>query len=91
MIEFKAKTDAIVQQRWGITVEHIRAKDTFESGFYRKREDNDIIYRFPMLKKCRWCSALKVRPLHKAAKDWIYYLGIAADEPKRFRLLFCDN
>ncbi len=87
MIEFKAKADAIILERRGITVEHIRAKDTFESGFYRKREDNDIIYGFPMLKKCRWCSALKVRPLHKTAKDYIHYLGIAVDEPKRFHNL----
>lgn len=36
MVEFKAKADAIIQEKYGITVEHIRGKWTYESHFYRK-------------------------------------------------------
>jgi len=86
MMQFKAKADAIIRERWGIQVEHIHAKDTYESGFY-KRERNGVIYGFPQIKG-NWCnSTLKVKPLHKAAKDCICYLGIAVDEPKRFHNL----
>lgn len=36
MVEFKAKADEIIKERWGITVEHFRADLTYESGFYHK-------------------------------------------------------
>ena len=35
MVEFKAKADAIIKERWGFEVEHIRAKQTAENVFYR--------------------------------------------------------
>lgn len=43
MVEFKAKADKIIKERWGIQVEHIFAmrdgkKLTFEKVFYRRRE-----------------------------------------------------
>ena len=34
MVEFKKKADAIIKARWGIEVEHIRSKYSFESRFY---------------------------------------------------------
>ena len=36
MMEFKAKADAIIQEKYGITVEHIRGKRTYESHFYKE-------------------------------------------------------
>jgi len=87
MMQFKAKADAIIRERWGIQVEHICAKDTYERWFYRKRECNGVIYGFPQIKG-NWCnSTLKVRPMRKAAKGCIQYLGIAVDEPARFHNL----
>jgi len=35
MVEFKAKADAIIKERWGIEVEHICAKTTYERCFYK--------------------------------------------------------
>ena len=53
MIEFKAKADKIIKERYGIEVEHLRAKWSYEDWFYRKkRKGNHIgqIYGFPMVK-----------------------------------------
>lgn len=35
MVEFKAKADKIIRERWGIEVEHIRGRLTYEQAFYR--------------------------------------------------------
>ena len=35
MIEFKSRADRIIKERWGIEVEHIRHKLTYEQMFYR--------------------------------------------------------
>ena len=32
MVEFKAKADAIILERWGIEVEHVCAMTTYDSG-----------------------------------------------------------
>lgn len=37
MVEFKAKADKIIKERWGIKVEHYRGNCTFEQGFYWAR------------------------------------------------------
>ena len=34
MVEFKAKADRIIKERWGLEVQHIRTKQTAESVFY---------------------------------------------------------
>ena len=34
MVEFKAKADRIIKERWGIEVEHRRAKKSYEDLFY---------------------------------------------------------
>ena len=39
MVEFKAKADKIIKERWGIEVEHIRAKRTYEERFYTVRTE----------------------------------------------------
>lgn len=93
MIEFKAKADRIINELYGITVEHIRAKYTYEDYFYKvckgsKSYVSDHIYGFPIVKG-PWCnSKLKMSVLNKFDKrDIVQYIGIAADEPNRFHTL----
>ncbi len=99
MVEFKEKADAIIKAKWGIAVEHIRGKWTYESHFYKKHfytsgkqqlafPENNGIYGFPV-RTGPWCnSGLKVKVLSKAQKGAsCVYIGIAADEPKRFHNL----
>ena len=98
MVEFKAKADAIIKERWGIEVEHVcSVKDglklTYEKVFYRPRKSSrngNTIQKmngwpFP---KGPWCnSRLKAQILDKFGKGCIQYLGIALDEPNRFHNL----
>lgn len=98
MVEFKAKADKIIKKRWGIEVEHICAmrgneRQTFERVFYRKRASSKNgntlhkMYGWPF-QKGPWCNdRLKVNALRKINKNEVVYLGIAADEPKRFHNL----
>lgn len=93
MVDFKVKADKIIKERYGITVEHISADVTYEDVFYRitKSHEKSInsghIYGFPMVKGA-WCnSRLKVSALRKIDKNAISYIGIAYDEPKRFKVL----
>lgn len=98
MVEFKAKADRIIKERWGIEVEHFRSNANFEMGFYaipkRKPENQRFksgsIQGFPSL-QMNWCnSRLKqsaIRKAIKTSKNTILYLGIAADEPNRFHNL----
>lgn len=91
MVEFKAKADKIIKDRWGIEVEHFRSDYTFESGFYTqvtekaKPEFRGKPRGFP-IRLGQWCNRdLKLPALRKTNKNnGIYYLGIAADEPNRF-------
>lgn len=94
MVEFKAKADEIIKERWGIEVEHVTAGITFEDGFYFKRGRTGretkfagAQYGWPMVRG-QWClQQLKLPALNKIGKDNIQYLGIAADEPNRFHNL----
>ena len=98
MVEFKARADEIIKERWGIEVEHVCAmrdgeKLTYEKVFYRERKSsrngNDVhgIHGFPF-QKGPWCNdRLKTGILDKADGDCVKYLGIAADEPNRFHSL----
>ena len=94
MVEFKAKSDGIIKERWGIEVEHYDAGESFEHRFYRIRSEKSptnggIMYGWPM-RRAAWCnSGLKMRALHKARSEIrnIIYIGIAADEPNRFHNL----
>lgn len=95
MVEFKAKADKIIKERWGIEVEHYRAKHCFESAFYRIRGDAGRktkffgkMYGWPMVRG-QWClRQLKLPALNAATKgNTVQYIGIAADEPNRFRNL----
>lgn len=98
MVEFKAKADKIIKERWGIQVEHVCAMDggkkrTYEGFFYRKRKSsrngNTVhgMYGWPF-QKGPWCNdRLKVNVLDKINREGVAYLGIAADEPGRFHSL----
>lgn len=93
MIEFKSKADKIIKERYGITVEHVSAGVTYEDVFYRilksggKSKNAGHINGFPMIKGA-WCnSRLKVSALNKICKNAVSYIGIAYDEPKRFKVL----
>ena len=78
MIEFKAKADRIIKERYGLTVEHITAESdlsilSYERMFYtvpKNRKDPRYEGKptgFPMLRK-PWCnSKLKVNILTKLA------------------------
>lgn len=90
MVEFKKKADAIIKARWGIEVEHIRAKYTFEEAFYltrgrtgRKTKFSGRIYGWPM-RKGQWCLQQLKLPALPKDNSCISYIGIAADESKRF-------
>lgn len=91
MVDFKAKADKIIKERWGIEVEHVFSGITFEQGFYfargrtgRKTKFDGKIYGWPM-QRGQWClKQLKLPALNKIGKNCIQYLGIAADEPNRF-------
>lgn len=90
MIEFKKKADKIIRERYGIEVEHVSAGVTYEDIFYRKRKTGKRIgkiYGFPCMKGA-WCnSKLKVTALNKINKNAVMYIGIAYDEPERFKTL----
>lgn len=88
--KFKARMDEVIWKKYRIEVEHLCArnkdgtKKTYEQIFYKVTKNNTI-YGFPIIKG-PWCqSYLKVDIFdpHKT-KDDIFYIGIAADEPKRF-------
>ena len=91
MVEFKTKADALIKERWGFEVEHIRAKQTAENVFYHKRTRGNRIGQiagWPMTKGhktgCELQKALKVRPMQTTKMGVVAYLGIAVDEPSRY-------
>lgn len=100
MVEFKAKADKIIKERWGIEVEHFTStkcekceaeKVTYDMCFYAKMlkgKHVGTIKGWPM-QKGNWCLKLKLTALNqmKINPGDIQYLGIAADEPNRFHNL----
>ena len=86
MVEFKKKADKIIKERYGIEVEHIRVPYTYQDKFYtkiNKGKHAGKIYGWPFM--CGpWCTGLKTKVLDSVRKGGISYIGIAADEPKRF-------
>jgi len=95
MVKFKARADAVIKERWGITVEHVRAALTYEQGFYsvfgtdRKRcKRKGLIYGWPF-HQGPWCnSRLKSAVLGCChPKESVSYRGIAADELARLARL----
>ncbi len=90
MVEYKKKADEIIEERWGIKVEHFRATKTFEQQFYtayKKGQWKGNIYGWPLMRGS-WCnSRLKAEILDRVGKNCIRYVGIASDEPNRFHNL----
>lgn len=88
MVEFKAKADAIIKERWGIVVELVRSSTTFEQQFYSKYKKGEWagkIYGWPRTRGS-WCvDRLKTRALDKIKKDGRAYIGIASDEIRRIK------
>lgn len=88
MVEFIAKADKIIMERWGIQVEHIRHKMSFEDMFYRpicRGPAKGKIKGWPLIKG-GWCKHLKM--FDKISfKGAVSYVGIAFDEPNRFHNL----
>lgn len=69
MVEFKKKADAIIKERWGITVEHIyatkpgeREKVCYEEMFYRR------------LTRGKYIGTIKGFPLTRNAESWCKHL-----------------
>lgn len=91
MVEFKKKADEIIMQRFGIKVERVRAKKSYEDLFYtkwgEKSRHTGEIYGFPIIGGNACTSQLKTNLLDKINKDSICYIGIAVDEPNRFHNL----
>ena len=93
MVEFKAKADKIIKERWGIEVEHFRAERSYQGRFYteKKKSRKGMIYGWPFNIAGAWCNShLKMAAIKqavKSAKNAIQYIGIAADEPNRFHNL----
>ena len=95
MVEFKHKADEIILERWGIQVEHVRSKWTYERGFYTlvgeraKPEYRGRPRGWPGVVYGNWCNRDLKQPAFRAANQdkGIYYLGIAADEPSQFHNL----
>jgi len=90
MCEWKDYADNEIYKRYGIKVERLRYKESYEEHFYRcfKRGKNKgRIYGFPMVFG-NWCNSdLKMPLLKKLHKNNITYIGIACDEPNRFHNL----
>lgn len=91
MVKFKEKADKIIKERYGIQVEHIREKRTYEQCFYSRfngsSKNSGRIYGWPF-QRGPWCnSRVKTSALKKLGKDCVHYIGIAADEPNRFHNL----
>ena len=92
MMEFKARADGIIKERYGIEVEHLHAPKSYEEFFYLSRFNKKLqaqrIYGFPCVRGA-WCNnRLKMSVLGKLNKpDITQYIGIAADEPNRFHNL----
>lgn len=96
MVEFKAKADKIIKERWGIDVEHVRSHRSYNDLFYvvcgssrkaEKSKNAGKIYGWPF-QRGPWCnSRLKQHVFEKLPKDAVQYVGIACDEPNRFHCL----
>ena len=94
MVEFKDKADRVIKERYGIEVERLRAPNSFETYFYKRKSERSkkwagTIYGWPLILNGIWCnSRLKMSVLNKFNKKNItQYVGIAVDEPRRFKIL----
>jgi 3'-phosphoadenosine 5'-phosphosulfate sulfotransferase (PAPS reductase)/FAD synthetase len=90
VVDFKKYADDKIFERYGIAVEHIRAKKSYEEYFYSQRGTRTNIQGirgFPSLQGCWASSNLKLLPLRKIERGNISYIGICADEVERHNQL----
>jgi len=92
MMEFKDKADKIIKARYGIEVEHLHMKRSYEELFYTKwgkrSKKTGWIHGWPLIKRSICQSELKMPLLKSLERNGnIVYVGIAADEPNRFHNL----
>ena len=90
MVEFKKKADRIIKERYGLEVEHFRADATYEEQFYtmyKSGKKAGELYGWPFLHG-QWCnSRLKMAAIAKCEGNGLSFVGIASDEPNRFKTL----
>jgi 3'-phosphoadenosine 5'-phosphosulfate sulfotransferase (PAPS reductase)/FAD synthetase len=94
MVDFKKYVDKFILNRYGLIVNHIKAKVTYEEQFYTKRgfskigrpcktENKGKIYGFP-IQHGDWCvETLKTGILHKYIKNNYSYIGYSIEELER--------
>lgn len=92
MMEFKAKADRIIKERYGIEVEHLHVPRSYDECFYtiiqKNTKHKGRIWGWPFTAVGNWCNGtLKMPPMRKLETGNICYIGIAADEPNRFHNL----
>lgn len=88
LVDFRDRIDKEVQERYGISVTHVKADVSFKELFYRQltaRSKYTGIWGWPPIMG-HWCMrVLKQEPIKKyfAGKDYVEWIGIAADEIER--------
>ena len=86
--DFRNRMDWEIEGRYGIPVTHVRSEKTFIDYFYRMHTPKAKytgIYGWPPIFG-HWCMKyLKLKPIQDYFKDldYVSWIGIAADEPKR--------
>lgn len=86
MMQFKAQADAVIEDRWGVKVEHIMGLHTAEEVMFHRRTRGNRVGEFagwPRIGGCEIQSRCKRSPYNRATKNAETYLGIAANEPDR--------
>lgn len=92
MYKFIKKAEKILKEKFDIKVKHLRGI-SFKEQFYKIKQKGNHIgdnYGFPYVIDS-WCtSRLKIEPIRKyfkQNKNVIQYVGIAYDEPERYKRL----
>jgi 3'-phosphoadenosine 5'-phosphosulfate sulfotransferase (PAPS reductase)/FAD synthetase len=75
-------------------ITRLKPKKSWHDVFFQKRKKGDHageIYAFPLIKGCKMNSYLKMEPLNRyyaqIGNNYINYVGIAANEPNRYKRL----
>ena len=90
MVEFKMKADEIIKKRYGIKVEHMHGKTAESIIYHRRTKGNRIgqIAGWPMTSlSIGGCELQKPCKTLLMPSNSIQYVGIAADEQRRFNIL----
>ena len=99
-IDFVHKAIKVFED-WGYKVKILHSDKTYMNLFHqkiyksKKEERNGKSYGFPMSGKCVINSRCKMKPIRKFWKsiddDYVQYVGIAIDEPKRLDRIVKTN